>query len=131
MARIRHWKQRWDPTAEFVFAKRLRMGGGSGGAFVVPGDPVTPEMRERMGVARLRRWWEAGVIQLAEFDPTVRGGKPKAGIESNGRGWYTVTFADGETKRVRGKANAELELRLRVNAAGLRQELEQALPTGG
>ena len=129
--RARHWKQHWDPSADFVFLRRLRMDGGSVPNFVLPGDPVTDEMRERMGLARLRRWWDARAIGLAEFDPTTRSRKPEstetpaAGIAHTGRGWYTVTFADGETKRVRGESQAREELAMRVNARAIRAGLEQ------
>lgn len=109
----RHWKQRWDPSAPLVFLKRLRMGDDPKKPFVFPGDPVTNAMREKLGLARLRIWWNAKIIERADFDPTVRGGISKtpavqSGIVHTGRGWYTVTFDDGSTKRVRGKDKAEV-----------------------
>lgn len=111
-SRTRHWKQHWDPSATFVFTKRLRMGDDPKKPFVMPGDPVTNAHREKLGLVRLRRWWEAQVIQRSDFDPTVRGGKSKTspiipGIVHTGRGWYTVTFDDGSIKRVRTKDKAE------------------------
>lgn len=61
----RHWKQRWNPDAEFVFLKRLKLG-IEGHEFVQPGDPVPkahPLIRNR-----LRRWWAAEIIGLADFE---------------------------------------------------------------
>lgn len=120
MSRTRHWKQRWDPSASYVFRRRLRMDGGSHPKFVMPGDPVTPEIIAKLGMVRVKRWWEAQTIERADFDPTVRGGVAKvkpavveestAGIEHTGRGWYTVTLSDGSTARVRGKEAAEAAL---------------------
>lgn len=128
--RNRHWRQRWDPNAPLVFRKRLRMGDDPAKPYVFPGDPVTDAHRAQLGMARLKVWWESGTIERADFDPNLPGGgqvvheaAPVAGIESTGRGWFTVTFADGTTKRVRGEENAKMELALRVNTAALRAAL--------
>lgn len=143
MSRLRHWKQRWDPDAPLKFMKRLRMGDNPDKPFVYPGELVTDEMREKMGLARLRRWWDAGVLERADFDPTVRGGvgEVKAApvvprksfavhIVPASKGWYEVTAGDREPVKVRGKKKAEAlanELRtLRVNGARLREGLEQS-----
>jgi hypothetical protein len=67
---VRNWRERWAAGAEFEFARRLKMGDG----MVVPGDRVTPEMREKLGNHRLRRWWEGGFIRIATekaTEPTV------------------------------------------------------------
>lgn len=35
--------------------------------FMLPGDPVTKEQREKMGPARVRRWFENGTLEIADF----------------------------------------------------------------
>ncbi len=68
---VRHWKQRYDPDAKFVFLKRLKLGLNVKKPWVLPGDPV-PTGDVRLGRGRLKRWWEAGIIGLADFvDPDV------------------------------------------------------------
>ena len=69
MGRIRHWKQRYDPDAKFVFLKRMRLGLDPKKPNVVPGDPV-PSGDIRLGRGRLKRWWDAGIIGRADWvDP--------------------------------------------------------------
>jgi hypothetical protein len=156
LSRTRHWKQHWDADADYIFLRRLRMDGGSIPNFVLPGDPVTEEIKQKLGMARVRRWWDNETIGLANFDPTQRsrrtalvmesveknGGvaliEPElvvngdavrasvqvelpapastGGFEHTGGGWYTITFEDGSTERIRGKAKAEAALAARVNA---------------
>lgn len=65
MSTLRSWKERWHPDAEFVFAKRLKMGLDPEKPWVLPGDPVDKNL---FGLSRLRRWWEARVIRLAKPD---------------------------------------------------------------
>jgi hypothetical protein len=67
MSKMRHWRQRWDPEAELVFLRRLRMGDDPERPFVLPGDPVTSEIRTKLGTHRLRRWWDAGAVGLANW----------------------------------------------------------------
>ncbi len=66
MKRVRHWKQRFDPDAKFVFLRRLKLGLDPKRPIVVPGDPV-PTGDVRLGRARIKRWWHAGIIGLADF----------------------------------------------------------------
>jgi len=74
--RTRHWKQRWDASAPLVFAKRLRMGDNPKKPFVLPGDKVTKKHREKLGLNRLRAWFENGTLALAEFEaPNVATGR--------------------------------------------------------
>jgi len=68
-SRTRHWKQRWDPSAPLVFARRLRMGSNPSKPFVLPGDKVTKKHRELLGNNRLKMWFENGTLQLADFTP--------------------------------------------------------------
>ena len=71
MGRIRHWKQRYDPDAKFVFLKRLKLGLDPKKPVVAPGDPV-PTGDIRLGRARIKRWWHAGIIGRADWvDPDV------------------------------------------------------------
>lgn len=82
MATRRHWKQRWDANADFVFLRRIKLGGEHG--TVTAGDPVpkdrrikaqnrTPERRkgpdgkQRLNIRRLKLWWDAGYIGLASY----------------------------------------------------------------
>jgi len=64
----RHWQQVWDPNPPFVFRQSLLIEGKR----VAFGDPVTPELRKSLGMNRLRRWWDAKVIEIADFDPATR-----------------------------------------------------------
>lgn len=64
----RHWKQLWDPNAKLRFRKRLLING----KWVSYGDPVTPAIRKLIGMNRLRRWWDARVIEIDDFDPAER-----------------------------------------------------------
>ena len=66
--RKRHWKQRWDPTAELVFARRLRIGDNPKKPFALPGEKVTKKHREKLGANRLRMWFENGTLALANFE---------------------------------------------------------------
>lgn len=141
MSRIRHWKQRFDPSADFVFTKRRHLGLDPENPWVNPGDPVP---KEQLGVHRLKTWWRARYIALADWvSPNERnrvgGVAPKvetvgrengpevfvpldpkarliilpAGITSRGRGWYAVELGEGKVKKVRhlDKAKAALAAR--------------------
>lgn len=65
MAKMRHWKQHWDPNADLIFTKKLRIGDDPERPYVLPGDPVTPELRESLGLHRLKIWWEAEFLAIA------------------------------------------------------------------
>lgn len=60
---MRNWKERWDPDAEFVFNKRLKLGLDAENPWVMPGDPVD---KLALGIRRLHRWWDAGMISLSK-----------------------------------------------------------------
>lgn len=135
MPRLRHWKQRWDPDADLVFTKRLRLGLDPEKPFVTAGDPVP---KDRFSIHRLKVWWRAGYVQLADWlAPDERrrlqrqGKKLPTALRPTGRGWYELTMPDGSIRKVRGfeaaKAEilaAELELRLSPErSAHLRAEL--------
>ena len=76
MATMRHWKQRWTPGAKLVFRRRMVLG-CCGVDVVEPGDPVTDEMLTFFG-HRMRRWWDAGHIELAEWPLTPASKAPEA-----------------------------------------------------
>lgn len=100
---MRHWKQHWDPDADLVFLRSMKIGEG-----VKPGDPVTPAMRQQLGLPRLRRFWRAQVVGLADFDPTSRSRKIEATITCKGHGWYNVLLPNGEFhENVRTRKAAE------------------------
>jgi len=65
--RTRHWKQRWDPNAELVFVRRMRVG-TKAKPYAQPGDKVTKALRDRIGPHRLRRWFETGVLDIANWE---------------------------------------------------------------
>ena len=112
MSTLRHWRQRWSPTADLVFLKRLKMGDGQ----VVPGDPVTPAIREKLGLHRLRRWWDAGVIcrtdqPLPRRIAALLKPAPQTDpiITRLGGPWMQVRMPDGSMHKVNGnKALARL-----------------------
>lgn len=71
---LRHWKQRFDPNAAFVWRKRTEWGD----QVFEPGDPIPDEIIEEMGRTKLRRFWESHFVELAEFeDPDVLSGRPE------------------------------------------------------
>lgn len=64
--KLRHWKQRFDRNAEFIWRRRLTYAGRAYG----PGDPIPADLSEKK--TKLRRLWESGTIELAQFeDPDV------------------------------------------------------------
>ena len=66
---MRHWKQHWDPKAELVAKRRLRMGDDPKKPFVMPGEIISQAQREKLGLNRLRRWFENGTLEQADFKP--------------------------------------------------------------
>lgn len=81
---MRHWKQKWDPNADLVFAKRLKLGLDPENPWVEPGDPVPKCRRHKarivenerrvksdgqyLGIHRLYMWFRAGIVELADFE---------------------------------------------------------------
>ena len=43
------------------------MGDDPNKPFVMPGEIISPEQREKLGANRLRRWFENGTLELADF----------------------------------------------------------------
>ena len=62
--KLRHWKQRYDEKAAFVWRKPTTYGG----VFFQGGSVIPPNIIESIGRKKLKRFWEAGRIELAEFD---------------------------------------------------------------
>lgn len=70
--RLRHWKQKFRPGAEFVWAKCLLFGG----ALTVPGRKIPKKLSANRN--KVRRFWDSGAIQLAKFiAPDVATGQSK------------------------------------------------------
>lgn len=67
---LRHWKQRFDKNAEFIWRRPVKWQGELAAA----GDPIPETLSDNK--AKLRRFWEAKVIELAVFEePDVVSGQ--------------------------------------------------------
>ena len=67
--KIRHWKQRYDAKAAFVWRKQTTWSTPTHKAVTFPAGSVVEEwVLESMGAAKLRRFWESHRIELREFD---------------------------------------------------------------
>lgn len=124
--KLRHWKQRFDKNARFIWRRAIKYGGKL--------TEIGAELPEDFPPLKLKRFWEAGVIELAEFeDPNVATGqraepskptRPKSikplelpdGVTvERGRGSWLLVTVEGDEKvhRVNGrKALAEFLERL-------------------
>lgn len=101
---IRNWRQRWDPNADLVFNRRVRLGDNPRKPFALPGDKVTKKMRSKFGLNRLRRWFETGIVSLAN--------------------WTAPEPQRGYALRARAQRERELDERVKVDAQRLRADLE-------
>ena len=131
--KLRHWKQRYDKNAEFVWARVLVWQGEQ----VVPGEPIPEDLNSNK--TKLRRFWESRVIQLAEFeDPDVATGEvpeipePQVGevVKDGNRKWriegHEGTFS---TKKAATVALVELnaaKVRTIIDNEAVRLEAEVA-----
>ena len=71
--KLRHWKQRFDEKAQFIWRKAITWQG----KVVELGEPIPEELAASR--TKLRRFWESGVIELAEFEePDVQTGQAPA-----------------------------------------------------
>lgn len=69
--RLRHWKQRYQPGARFVFSRQTRWGDRA----YEPGDLIPDDLAGNRN--RLRRLWDARRIELEVFEaPDVGTGQP-------------------------------------------------------
>lgn len=111
--KLRHWKQRWNKHAEFVWRRPTVYLG----VLHQPGDPV-PEVLQQ-NPTKLRRFWESQRIELAEFEaPNVTTGRV-AGAEQddlpdlpdgvvvtrnrNQGSWFTVAVEGHAEVKVNGR----------------------------
>lgn len=71
--KLRHWKQRFDKGAEFIWRRPLPWNGET----VKAGSPIPDDLKNNL--SKLRRFWESGVIELAQFEePDVVTGQKAA-----------------------------------------------------
>lgn len=71
--KLRHWKQRFDKNAKFVWRRSLKFGG----EYTKIGSQIPKSLLIKP--TKLRRFWEAGVIELRDFEaPKVSTGKVAA-----------------------------------------------------
>ena len=102
--KLRHWKQRFNRNAEFIFRRRVNWGT----KIYEPGDLIPKELQDNP--TKLRRFWESHTVELAEFDvPNVATGQvedvqPPKGVtvDEVGKG-FLVTDTDGTEHRVNGR----------------------------
>lgn len=73
--RIRDWRERWDDNAPMAFTRRMRIG-TTKAPFVPAGTKLTPAMRKRFGLARLKRWWKVGLLTRTDAAKRTRRGNP-------------------------------------------------------
>jgi len=59
---LRHWKQRFDPNAAFVWRKNVIWAGEQ----MEAGMEIPEELAANR--TKLKRFWESGYIELAEFE---------------------------------------------------------------
>jgi len=59
---LRHWKQRFDKNAKFIWRKPLTWEGKK----AVVGNPIPKSLSN--APTKLRRFWESGTIELAQFE---------------------------------------------------------------
>lgn len=107
--RKHHWRMRWDPNADLVVTRRVRAGTNPKKPFLLPGDKVGKRLRERLGPNRLRRWFETGIVAIAD--------------------WQAPEPARAKALREKDHQERELAKRLRTDGPKLRAELEADLLT--
>lgn len=62
---IRHWKQHYNSNADLILLKNLTFAGVE----MKAGDTLSPEMRKTLGPYKLKLWWEAKMIAIADHVP--------------------------------------------------------------
>ncbi len=100
---LRHWKQRFKKDAAFIWRRPKIYQGKQ----YMPGDPLPQDLTK--AITKLRRFWEGGVIELAQFeDPNVATGLVDNTVTKGVKvvevkpSWYTVTRGN-ETFKIHGK----------------------------
>jgi hypothetical protein len=109
---VKHWRDVWEPESDFVFLRKLANFSLDPRGYVLPGDPVTPEIRAALGEERLRVWWKGRTVATKDYAIQVGIRQSKSAPETaqytaTGRGWFQVRLADGTIQKVRGRENAE------------------------
>ena len=107
--RLRHWKQRYEPNAAFIWRRRLLFGGKT----YEPGERIPAELAANK--SKLRRFWEGQIIELAEFEIETSSPIRVKIIKSGTSGWYTVIMPDGEELKSNGPTALKALLR-KLNA---------------
>lgn len=110
--KLRHWKQRFNENAAFIWRRSCTFGEVK----VKAGDLVDVKL---VGRVKIRRLWESHWIELAEFEEVnVMTGRPPekpiethgledvVDVQKHGGSWYTITYGDRVVK-VRGKAKLD------------------------
>lgn len=132
--KLRHWKQRFDKNARFIWRRAVKYGGEQ--------MKIGAELPEDFPPIKLKRFWEANIIELAEFeDPNVATGQraepaeptkskpvelpelPEGVAVERGRGSWLLVTVEGDEKvhKVNGKrALAEFLERLAPKEITLR-----------
>lgn len=100
MATMRHWKQHFCADAEFVYRKRLNLGGGEWSS---KGSPVD---KAALGPKKLRRFWDSNVIEIANWRPLNVIQRDEPAVEPRGQGWYFIHWR-GITHRARGQGEVD------------------------
>ena len=108
--KLRHWKQRYNPNASFIWRRKVTWNGKP----CIPGGSIPDGLAADK--SKLRRLWESQWIELAEFEaPNVQTGQVEtnggtgtalpAGVVVEGIGgpWHIVRLPDGTETKVRGK----------------------------
>ena len=108
---MRSWRERWDPDAEFVYNKRLKLGLDPENPWVQPGDPVD---KLAIGIRRLHRWWDAGMIRLDK----ERDNAPKPTIVRLTEKCFEVRVPGKKIIRVGNKQEADSLLRMMTDQIG-------------
>ena len=107
---LRHWKQRFDKNASFIWRRDVQWDGKRS---FKAGDEIPQDVLDEMGPTKLRRLWESHRIELAEFDiPNPRTGvvekvpepeRPEGVVVTAiGGNWHSVTVDGGQPRKVRG-----------------------------
>ena len=120
---LRHWKQRFNLNATFIWRKS---GIYMGQAFKA-GDEVPQDLTSKP--TKLRNFWESQWIELAEFEepkdittgttlpdetseqsvpePTLAYEVPGLSYTAKGN-WFIVAMPDGSTQKINGQKNLDL-----------------------
>ena len=99
---VRHWKQKFNPTADFIFMRGMQLEEG----FALVGSDVPEYLRSQ--AHRMQIWWDANLIALKnwDYDKGVPTDPEAPAYESLGGAWFL--FPDG--KKVHGKKALEAKL---------------------